>query len=164
MSFSIRPAGPEDAAVLAGLIEELAEYERLRHEARPDVEALAQHLSPSASPRCDAFLAERTDTGEPAGFALYFRNYSTFLTRWGIYLEDLYVRPENRGEGVGFALLKRVAEQAVAEGCERMEWSVLTWNELALDFYHRLGARRMEEWRTMRLTGEALRRLGTSEG
>jgi diamine N-acetyltransferase len=159
MPFTLRPALPGDAETIAGLIRELAAYERLAHEAAPDVEALRRHLAPDARPRCEAVLAEDDASGEVLGFALFFYNYSTFLTRWGVYLEDLYVRPACRGLGVGFALLKRVAAVAVAHGAERLEWSVLDWNEPALAFYRRLGARPMDDWTTMRLSGETLRRL-----
>lgn len=160
MPVHIRPAQPEDAETLVALIRELADYERLTHEARPDAAALHDHLRPEAQPRCEALLAEDAGTGEAVGFALYFANYSTFLTRWGIYLEDLYVKPSRRGLGIGFALLQRVAEIAVARGCRRLEWSVLDWNELALRFYRQLGAEPMDEWTTMRLSGPALEALG----
>lgn len=156
--FTLRPARPDDAATIAALIEELAVYERLAHEAAPDAERLHRHLSSDASPRIEALLAEVN--GEPVGFALFFQNYSTFLTRWGIYLEDIYVRPESRGKGIGKALLKRVAQIAVERECGRLEWSVLDWNEPALRFYRSLGATPMDEWTTMRVTGDALRRLG----
>ena len=159
MTYHLRAAGPEDAERLAALILELADYERLRHEARPDAHALAAHLAPDARPRCEALLAEVD--GEAVGFALYFPNYSTFLTRWGIYLEDLYVRPDWRGRGIGFALLRRVAQATVERGGRRLDWSVLDWNAPALDFYRRLGARPLDDWTTMRLAGDALRRLGT---
>lgn len=160
LTFRIRAATPEDAETLVQLILELAEYEKLRHEARPDPEALRAHLHPAASPRCEALLAEDPATGEVLGFALFFANYSTFLTRWGIHLEDIYVRPPYRRRGIGFALLQRVAEIAVARGAERLEWQVLDWNEPALRFYRKLGARPMKEWITMRLSGPALKRLG----
>ena len=160
LAFRIREATPDDAETLVALILELADYEKLRHEARPDPEALRAHLHPDASPRCEALLAEDPATGEALGFALFFANYSTFLTRWGIHLEDIYVRPAYRGRGIGFALLKRVAEIAVARGAKRLEWQVLDWNEPALRFYRKLGARPMREWITMRLSGEALERLG----
>jgi len=156
--MTIRPAGPADAETLVSLILELAEYERLTHEAVPDAEALRKHLAPEAQPRCEALIAEQD--GQPIGFALYFHNYSTFLTRWGIYLEDIYVKPAYRGKGTGFALLKRVAEIAVERGCRRLDWAVLDWNEPAIAFYRKLGARPMDDWTTMRLTGEALEKLG----
>ena len=158
--FTIRPAGPGDAETLVDLILGLAGYERLLHDARPDAAALRAHLADDARPRCEALIAETHD-GRPAGFALFFPNYSTFLTRWGIYLEDLFVLPEHRGSGLGFALLKRVAEIAVARGGQRLDWSVLDWNVPAIAFYERLGARPMDDWRGMRLNGDALQRLGT---
>lgn len=157
--FTLRPAGPDDAGTIATLIGELAVYERLAHEAAPDVDRLKRYLSPDASPRIEAILAEVD--GEAVGFALFFQNYSTFLTRWGIYLEDIYVRPESRGKGIGKALLKRVAQIAVERECGRLEWSVLDWNESAIQFYRSLGAKPMDEWTTMRVTGEALQRLGS---
>ena len=162
MRFRIRSATPSDAPALAGLIRELAAYERLSHEAEPDADALAKHLADDASPRCNAFIAEAD--GEPLAFALYFYSYSTFLTRWGVYLEDLYVRPEHRGKGIGYALLRRVAQEAVSRGCRRMEWAVLNWNEPAIAFYRRIGARPMDDWTTMRLSGEALERIGAQDG
>ncbi|MEM1125821.1 MAG: GNAT family N-acetyltransferase [Bacteroidota bacterium] len=158
--FRIRTATPDDAPALIVLIEALAAYEKLSHEAQPDEAALRQHLAPDAQPRCEAFLAERVDTGQAIGLALFFQTYSTFLTRWGIYLEDLFVVPEHRGRGVGMALLRRLAAEAVARRCERLEWQVLDWNELALGFYDRLGARPLDDWITMRLSGDALHRLG----
>lgn len=157
--FTIRNATPDDAEALASLIRELAEYEKLTHEAQPDVRALREHLAEGDGPRCEALLAEARTSGRAVGFALFFPNYSTFLTRWGIYLEDLYVQPEARGQGIGFALLREVARIAHARGCERLDWSVLDWNALAIGFYEKLGARPMSDWTTMRLSGEALRRL-----
>lgn len=157
--MSIRPATPGDADTIRTLILELAEYEKLLDEAHPDVDALREHLAPSATPRCEALLAEADDTGEAVGFALFFPNYSTFLTKWGIYLEDIYVRPSHRGKGIGFALLKRVAEIAVERGAGRMDWAVLDWNASAIDFYREIGATPMDDWTTMRLSGEALREL-----
>ena len=161
--FRIRPAGPEDAEILVQLIRELAEYERLGHEAAPDAGALRNHLAPEANPGCEALIAEAVETGEVLGMALYFFNYSTFLTRWGIYLEDLFVRPAARGQGIGFALLRRLAQIAVARGCRRLDWSVLDWNEPAIAFYRRIGAISLDDWITMRLTGEALEALGSTE-
>ena len=161
--FTIRPATPDDAEMLAGLIHELAAYEKLTHEAEPDVRALREHLGAEAAPRCEALLAEDRTSGRAIGFALFFPNYSTFLTRWGIYLEDLYVQPEARGRGVGFALLQAVARIAAERGCERLDWSVLDWNRLAIGFYEKLGAKPMNDWTTMRLSGAALRRLAEAE-
>ena len=160
-TITIRPATPDDAETIAGLIRELAAYEKLAHEAQPDVRALRAHLGAGDGARCEALLAERQTSGQAVGFALFFSNYSTFLTRWGIYLEDLYVQPETRGQGVGFALLQEIARIAYERGCGRLEWSVLDWNELALDFYQKLGAQPMSDWTTMRLTGDALRILGS---
>lgn len=159
--FTIRAATPSDAPRLARLIDGLAEFERLSHESRPDAEALARHLAPDANPRCNALLAETPD-GREIGFALFFANYSTFLTSWGVYLEDLFVQPEFRGLGVGKALFSAVARTAVDRGAERLDWSVLAWNAGAIGFYEGLGARAMDDWRTMRLTGDALRELAAS--
>ena len=101
--------------------------------------------------------------GEPVGFALFFHNYSTWLGKRGIYLEDLFVRPRARKLGVGFALFRELARIAVERDCGRMDWSVLTWNQLAIDFYKRIGAKEQEEWTTFRLTGEPLQRLARGE-
>lgn len=158
-AFRLRPAGPDDAVTLASLILELAEFEKLSDEASPQPQRLAAHLADTALPRCEAILAERSSDGEAVGFALYFQHYSTFLTRWGIYLEDLYVRPSWRGQGVGFALLRAVAAVAAERGCERLEWAVLDWNQPAIDFYLRIGAEPLESWTTMRLGRDAIRRL-----
>jgi len=158
--FRIRPATPDDADKLIELVMELASYEKLVHEARPDAEALSQHLEEDANPRCEALLAEEETSDKAVGFALFFYNYSTFLTRWGIYLEDLYVLPDFRGKGIGSALLKHVAERAVERGCRRLDWHVLEWNDLAKDFYLKLGAVQMSDWRMMRLSGEPLEQLG----
>ncbi len=142
---------PEDAPVICQLIRALADYERLAHEARPQPERLAAHLQPDACPRVEALLAELPD-GQAVGFALFFSNYSTFLTRFGLYLEDLFVKPEYRGKGIGFALFREVTRIAHERGCERLEWQVLRWNTLAIRFYEKLGAQAMEDWMTMRLT------------
>lgn len=163
-SFIIRRAVPADAETLVGLILGLAEYERLRHEAEPDADALRRHLAPDAHPRCEAMLAEDRDTGEAIGMALYFYNYSTFLTAWGIFLEDLFVVPHRRGGGIGFALLRHLARRAVEQGCRRLDWNVLDWNEPAIAFYQGLGAKPLDDWTTMRLTGEPLLRLGQTDG
>lgn len=155
--FVIRRALPADAPTLCRLIDGLAEFERLSHESNPDARALASHLSPDANPRCDALVAEDRASGRALGFALFFPNYSTFLTGWGIYLEDLFVEPEARGRGIGKALLAAVAREAVLRGARRLDWSVLTWNEGAIGFYQSIGAKPMDDWKTMRLSGEALR-------
>ena len=154
---TLRPAVPEDAATLVELIGDLAEYERLSDECRADPADLAAHLF-GPRPYAEVFVAEVDGTA--AGFALFFHNYSTFLTKPGIYLEDLFVRPAFRGLGIGKALLSRLAALAVERGCGRLEWSVLKWNSPAIGFYLRLGAVPMEEWQVYRLAGEALERLG----
>ena len=167
MSFKIRRATPYDAPHLVSLINELAKYEHLLHQSRPDVDALAKHLAPDAQPRCGALVAvvqSGDGTGEQVvGMALYFFNYSTFLTRWGIFLEDLFVLPDYRGQGIGFALLKRLAQIAVKNECRRLDWNVLNWNELAIEFYHQIGAKPMTDWTTMRLSEDALKQLGSPE-
>jgi diamine N-acetyltransferase len=158
-AFLLRSATPDDAEELARLITELAVYEKLAHEARPDAEALRRHLAAGASPPLEALVAEDRESGRVIGFALYFPHYSTFLTAWGLYLEDLFVEPAFRGRGVGLALLQRLAAVAVARGCPRLDWSVLDWNEPAIRFYEKLGAEAMDDWTTMRLSGAALERL-----
>lgn len=163
MSATIRSATPDDATHLVRLIHELAVYEKLEDEAEPDPDALRRHLADDARPRCEALLAVDDETSEAVGFALFFPNYSTFLTRWGVYLEDLYVQPAYRGRGIGFALLRRVAQIAVERGARRLDWAVLDWNAPAIAFYDRLGAEPLDDWTTMRLTGEALRRLAKGE-
>lgn len=157
--FTIRAACPEDAALILRFIGELAEYERLSHEMVATEEALREHLF-GEHPKAEVILAYLG--GEPVGFALFFHNFSTFLGRPGIYLEDLYVTPSARGSGIGRGLLTHLASLAVARGCGRLEWSVLEWNEPAIGFYRRLGAAPMEEWRVFRLTGEALAGLGAA--
>lgn len=158
--FHIRTATPDDAPTLVKLINDLAAYEKLSHESHPDVEALAKHLAPNVNPRCEALLAvvdsDDEGSGEIVGMALYFYSYSTFLTKWSVFLEDLFVSPDYRGKGIGFALLRALAGVAVEKGCERLDWNVLNWNKLAIDFYEQLGAVPQSEWTTMRLSGEAL--------
>ncbi|GIV58589.1 MAG: GNAT family N-acetyltransferase [Bacteroidetes bacterium] len=158
-AFRLRPATPDDAEHLVRLIRALADYERLAHEAHPDADRLRRQLAPDATPPLEALIAEN-EAGEAIGFALYFYHYSTFLTSWGLYLEDLFVVPEARGQGVGFALLRHLARRAVARGCPRLDWAVLDWNVQAIRFYEKLGARPLDDWTTMRLDGEALARLG----
>lgn len=160
--MEVRKAGSEDAETLVALILELAEYEKLRDEAEPDAAALRLQLAEDANPRCEALLAEVDGTA--VGFALFFRNYSTFLTNFGTYLEDLYVRPEHRGAGIGFALLQRVAQIARARGSRRLDWAVLDWNTPAIDFYRQLGAEPLDDWTTMRLTEEAIDRVASADG
>jgi len=162
MTWSIRPATPDDAPTLVQLILELAEYEKLLDEAHPDADALRDQLAPDAQPRCDALIAE-AGVGTPVGFALFFPNYSTFLTNFGLYLEDLYVRPEHRGHGIGFALLQRVAQVADERGCQRLDWAVLDWNTPAIDFYEQLGAEPLDDWTTMRLDRAAIESVAAAE-
>jgi GNAT superfamily N-acetyltransferase len=141
------------------LIRELAEFERLADQVRIDPGLLGQHLF--GEPRyAEAVMAWVGD--QPAGFALFFHNYSTFLGRPGLYLEDLFVRPIFRGQGHGEALLRHLARLAVDRGCGRFEWSVLDWNQRAIDFYRKLGAVPMDEWTVYRVSGDALERLAAS--
>ncbi len=161
-SYDIRPARAADTALIFALIRELAEFERLTHEVVGSEALLAEHLF-GARPAAEVLLAFARDNGEPAGMALFFQNFSTFLTRPGIYLEDLYVRPPHRGRGLGKTLLRQVARLAVARGCGRFEWAVLDWNENAIGFYQKLGARLLEDWRICRVTGNALETLGKAE-
>jgi len=152
----IRAATPADLATILGLIRGLADYEKLSGEVIATEELLRRSLFPDdgSAPAAYCVLAEADGTA--AGFALYFFNYSTFLARPGLYLEDLFVRPEFRGRGLGKALLLHLAKLANARGCGRMEWSVLDWNQPAIDFYESLGAKRMKEWQICRLTGSTL--------
>jgi GNAT superfamily N-acetyltransferase len=153
----IRRARPPDVPTIVELIRSLAVYERLADECRPDADLLSQHLF-GQHPVIEVLIAETE--GAAAGFALFFHNYSTFLTKPGLYLEDLFVKPELRGRGIGRALLARLAELAVSRGCGRLEWSVLKWNEPAIGFYERLGAVRLDDWSVYRLSGSALANLG----
>jgi GNAT superfamily N-acetyltransferase len=155
----IREATAQDVAAIHGLIGELADYEKLRHEFIGPPEDLAAHLF--GEPRfAHALVAEVS--GAVCGFALYFFNYSTFLCRPGIYLEDLYVQPAMRRRGIGLQLLAELARRVVARGFGRLEWAVLDWNAPSIAFYRQLGAKPMEEWTTFRLTGDALTRLAGS--
>ena len=152
-TISLRTAVPGDVPLVARLIRELAEYERLAHECHADEAALATHLF-GPRPYAEVLIAEVD--GEPAGFALFFHNYSTFLARPGIYLEDLFVVPARRGLGLGKRLLAALAALAVERGCGRLEWSVLKWNAPAIGFYERLGAVAMNGWQVYRLAGGSL--------
>ena len=158
MSISLRPAAAGDTALILSYIEGLAEYEKLSHACVATEESLRESLF-GARPYAEVILAELD--AKPAGFALFFHNYSTFRARPGIYLEDLYVLPELRGQGVGKALLKELARLAVERGCARLEWSVLDWNAPAIAFYQSLGAEPQDEWTIYRVTGDALTRLGS---
>lgn len=162
MAFTLRVATPDDADDIVRLINALADYENLSHVSNPDPETVRAHLAADARPRCEAILALDDASGEAVGFALYFANYSTFLTRWGIYLEDLFVDPSYRGQGIGFALLQRLAQIAVERDCQRLDWAVLDWNELAITFYEKIGARMQRDWIPVRLEGEALRALASA--
>ena len=156
MSPVIRPARPADVSVILELIRGLADYEKLSHEVEATEEKLSRSLFPADGAPADAHCVLAEVDGQPAGFALYFFNYSTFLARPGLYLEDLFVKPEFRSRGLGKALLLHLAKLANARGCGRMEWTVLDWNQPAIDFYESLGARRMTEWQLCRLTGRSL--------
>jgi GNAT superfamily N-acetyltransferase len=156
---TIRPARVEDVPTLLGLFRELAEYEHLEHELRATEEQLRQALF-GARPAAEALIAERDS--QALGYALFFPTFSSFLASTGVWLEDLFVRPANRAEGVGKALLEAVAGLVRERGGERLEWAALDWNELALGFYRRIGARTMNEWITHRLDGEALERLAVA--
>lgn len=157
MPYSIRPAAPADVPALVGLIRELAEFEQLTHLVQTSPERLHQHLF-GERPVVEAVVGE--SAGQVVGFALFFTNYSTFLSLPGLYLEDLYVQPAQRGSGLGQALLKHLAQIAVQRGYGRFEWSVLDWNVNAIRFYERMGATVMPDWRICRVTGEALQALG----
>jgi GNAT superfamily N-acetyltransferase len=153
---ALRPARPDDVPLILALVRELAEYERAPEACHATEAALAESLF-GPRPHAEVVIAEAD--GGPAGFALFFHNYSTWEARRGLYLEDLFVRPAFRGRGVGRALLEHLARVAVERGCARFEWAVLDWNEPAIGFYRALGARPMDEWTVMRLDGDALRRL-----
>jgi len=153
----IRPAAPSDADLIFALIRELAEYERLLDKVDATLDLTRQALF-GANPRLFCDIAEWK--GAPAGFAVWFYNFSTFRGRHGIYLEDLFVRPSLRGRGIGKALLRELARRCLAEGLARLEWSVLDWNEPSIHFYKSLGAIAKNEWTMYQLSGEALARLG----
>lgn len=158
--LEILPAAPADVPLILALIGELADYERLRHEVVATEASLHEALF-GARPGAEAVIARVA--GEAAGFALYFHNFSTFLAKRGLYLEDLFVRPEFRGHGVGRALLLHLARLAVARGCGRFEWAVLDWNRPARDFYESLGAAPKSSWINYQLSGDALRQLAARE-
>jgi GNAT superfamily N-acetyltransferase len=156
MSITLRAATAADTPQILAFIRGLAEYEKLTHACVATEEELRASLF-GPRPYAEVILAEWE--GAPAGFALFFHNYSTFRARPGIYLEDLYVLPEKRGHGIGKALLTELARLAVERGCARLEWSVLDWNEPAIRFYRSLGAEPQDEWTIFRVTDEALTRL-----
>jgi len=152
----IRPAIPTDVSDILRFIKELAEYEKLSHEVVATEAKLIETLF-SDSPAAEVLIAQRH--GSPVGMALFFYSYSTFLAQPGIHLEDLYVQPDQRGSGVGKALITSLAKLAVDRGCGRLEWMVLDWNEPARQFYRALGARAMEGWLTKRVSGDSLRAM-----
>ena len=156
MSLTIRPARPSEAGLIFDFVCELADYEKLRHEVEASVADIERDVF-GPNPRVFCDIAEWD--GAPAGFALWFYNYSTFRGRHGIYLEDLYVRPAYRGQGIARALMRRLARRCVEEGLGRFEWWVLNWNEPAIRFYRSIGAVPMDEWTVQRVTGEALAKL-----
>jgi GNAT superfamily N-acetyltransferase len=156
LTLSIRPATRADISLIGQFIRDLAEYERLADSVRFDEAVMADKLF-GARPYAEVLIGEID--GTPQGFALFFHNFSTFEGRPGIYLEDLFVRPDARGSGLGTALLGRLAALAVERDCARLEWSVLDWNTPAIDFYKALGAKMMDEWTVMRVDGAALSEL-----
>ena len=159
--LNIRPATGADAPLIASLVRELADYEKLLPEARATAADFEREIE-AANPVIRVLIAEWD--GEPAGFALYFFNFSTFVGRPGLYLEDLFVRPALRSHGIGRALLGALARIAKQRNCGRMEWAVLDWNEPALRFYKTLGARQLTEWIVHRLTPVEIDQLAKEEG
>jgi GNAT superfamily N-acetyltransferase len=157
--LSLRPAVPSDASLILAFVQELASYEKLAHEVSASAADFERTLFQDPR-RAEVVLAEWQQV--PVGMALFFHNYSTFIARPGLFLEDLYVRPSHRGRGIGKALLKHVAEIAVARNCGRLDWVVLDWNEPAIGFYRSLGATPQTEWTTFRLAGPALSALGAA--
>ena len=155
-NFTIRPAAVGDVPVILELIRELATYERAPDEVVTTEQGLTEVLF-GKKPAAEVLLA--LEEGRAVGFAVFFHNFSTWLGRPGLYLEDLFVRPEDRGKGYGRALLVRLAEIARDRGCGRMEWAVLDWNESAINFYRKLGAQPMHEWTVFRLTPDDITRL-----
>ena len=155
-AFSIRPAQPSDVAHIHGMIVELAVFEKLEHLVVATEAMLHEGLF-GAHPACEAIIGE--ENGEVVTFALFFHNFSTFLTKKGLYLEDLYVKQAHRGKGFGKQMLVKLAQLAVERNCGRFEWSVLDWNEPAINFYKAMGADILPDWRVCRVTGSALAQL-----
>jgi len=153
-SLRIRPAREEDCAVIVELIRGLAQFEKLTHVFEATPEHLREHLF-GERPCAEVLIGEWE--GKPVAFALFFQNYSTFLCRPGLYLEDVFVVPEFRSKGIGKAMLVRLAQIAVERGCGRFEWAVLDWNTKAIDFYKRLGAVAMDDWTIFRMSGDSLK-------
>jgi GNAT superfamily N-acetyltransferase len=160
-NFEIRPARVEDVPIILQLIRDLATYERAPNEVTATEEQLAEVLF-GERPAAEVLLAFEGQL--PVGFAVFFHNFSTWLGRPGLYLEDLFVKPEKRGKGYGRALLIELAKIARDRGCGRMEWAVLNWNEPAIKFYRALGAKPMDEWTVFRLTRDGIAALANSEG
>jgi GNAT superfamily N-acetyltransferase len=158
MSLSIRPATADDVPLILGFIRALAEFEKLLPEVEATEERLCATLFPTGEPPVAKCILAFQDQ-VPAGFALYFHTYSTFLAKPGLYLEDLFVKSELRGRGIGKALLLHLAKLANTTGCGRMEWTVLDWNQPAIEFYESIGAQRKREWQICRLTGPSLARF-----
>jgi GNAT superfamily N-acetyltransferase len=158
--LQLRAAAPSDCATILQFIRERAEYEKLLDQCVATEATLAAHLF-GPTPRAEVILAEWD--GAPVGFALFFHNFSTFLARPGIYLEDLYVQPDMRAKGIGKALLARLARIAQQRDCGRLEWSVLDWNTPSIEFYRSLGAQPNDEWTTYRLSGESLAQLASAD-
>ncbi len=156
--IAIRAARPGDEALVLSFIRDLAEYEKLLDSVVASEDSVRAALF-GHNPRVFCDIAE--EDGEPAGFALWFYNYSTFLARHGLYLEDLFVKPHYRGRGIGKGLLQNLAARAVREGCGRLEWSVLNWNAPSIAFYESLGAHPLDGWTVYRLTGDALQAMAT---
>ena len=153
MSATIRAATPADVGAIHALMYELAEFEKLTHLFTGTAEGLADALF-GTRPAAEALVAE--DAGRIVGYALFFHNYSTFLSRRGLYLEDLYVQPSQRGTGLGTAMLRALAAIAIERGCARFEWTVLDWNVRAQSFYRSMGATILKEWQVCRVDGQAL--------
>jgi GNAT superfamily N-acetyltransferase len=158
MNLRIEPATILDLPAIVHLVRQLAAYEKLLDEVVATTEDYQRALF-GPDRHAEALIAFIDDV--PVGFALFFSTFSTFLGKRGIYLEDIFVEPPHRGQGIGKALLKKLAEIAKERNCGRMEWSVLTWNQPSIEFYHRMGAVTLEEWRMFRLTGDALESLGS---
>ena len=156
MSFSIREATPTDNQLIFDFINELAHYEKLSN----DVTATPEILYESLFVKKQAEVLIGEEDGKAVGFALFFHNFSTFKGRACLYLEDVFIRPEQRGKGYGKALLKKMASIAVERKCDRFDWAVLNWNKPSIEFYKSIGAEPMDEWTVFRLTGEALNKLG----
>lgn len=160
-TFTIKSAHPTDVPLILSFIKELADYEKLSHEVVA-TETLLQETLFGEHAKAHVLIGYLNE--EPVSFALYFYNFSTFLGRPGIYLEDLFVKPQARGKGIGQKMLVHLAKLAKSQHCGRLEWWVLDWNESAIGFYKRLGARAMDEWTVYRVTGQALDELANSEG